>query len=70
MKFYFNIYVKDWDTLHGLINEGVSDIFIVEEMGFQLVDAAAIAHEAKVQIRIFPNVAQSSWGPAPALKKF
>ena len=70
MKFYLNIYVKDWDTLQGLIKEGVSDIFIVEEMGFDLKRAAAVAQDNHVHIRVFPNVAQSSWKSTPAAKKF
>ena len=70
MKFYFNTYAKDWDILQGLITEKVSDIYIVEEFGFSLKEIAAVAHENNIRIRVFPNVAQSSWKTTPALKKF
>ena len=70
MQFYFNTYVKDWDTLYGLIQEGVTDVYIVEEFGFSLQAIAAIAHNSNVRVRVFPNVAQSSWKSIPAIKKF
>lgn len=70
MKFYLNIYAKDWTTLYGLIKEGVHDVFIVEELGFDIITAAAVAHSSGVRVRVFPNVAQSSWEAIPPQKKF
>ena len=70
MKFYLDIYAKDYDTLQGLIAEGVTDIYIVEEFCFDIKCAATVAHNNKVRIRVFPNVAQSSWESTPAIKKF
>lgn len=69
-KFYFNIYANDWDKALGLINYGVSDIFVVEGLGFEIDKIAAIAHEHNVQIRVFPNTAQSSWKETDDLRKF
>lgn len=69
-KFYFNIHVKDFDTLHGLVNLGVSDVYITEELGFELEQCAKIAHERNVQIRVYPNIAQSSWSSTPDICKF
>lgn len=69
-KFYFNIWVDDWDRFIGFIEYGVSDIFVCEGLGFELDTAAAVAHEAGVQIRVFPNVAQSKWRGTPSLKTF
>ena len=70
MKFFFELKIKDWDSLIGIINEGVSDVYIVEEFCFNLKDIAAVAHSNNVRVRVFPNVAQSSWESTPALKKF
>ena len=69
-KFYFGIYVNDWDRVIGFINYGVTDIFIVEGLGFELEKIAPIAHEHKVQVRVFPNIAQSSWKDTDDLRKF
>jgi hypothetical protein len=70
MKFYLNIYAKDWDVIQGLIAEKVTDIYIVEELGFDIADVAQLIHEKNIKIRAFPNVAQSSWKSTPGIKKF
>lgn len=70
MKFFLNTFVKDWDSLQGLIAEGVSDIYVVDELCFSIKEVAAIAHKNNVQVRVFPNVAQSSWKKTSAYKKF
>lgn len=61
IPFFFAKYAQDLDTFHGLINMGVSDIYIVEELGFCLDALAPIAHMANVSIRVFANVCQTSW---------
>lgn len=67
---FFSTMVHSWDELIGLANMGVSDIYIVEELGFELVDAAAVLHERGIQIRCYPNVAQSAHPDVPDIKKF
>jgi hypothetical protein len=69
-KVFFDEFVRDWDTLNGYLELGVSDVYIVEELGFEIENAAAVAHAHNTQIRVFPNVAQSSWNRSPALRKF
>jgi len=69
-KFYFNTRVNDWDRVIGYIEYGVSDIYVVEGLGFELDKVAAIAHAHNVQIRVFPNVAQSTWNDLDDLRKF
>ena len=67
---FFSTQIKDWDTFIGYLNLNPTDIYLVEDMGFQLDKAADLAHKLGVSIRVFPNVAQSSWDGTPALKKF
>lgn len=69
-KFYFDTKINDWDRVIGFIEYGVTDIFIVEGLGFELDKVAAIAHKNNVQIRVFPNVAQSTWNDLDDLRKF
>lgn len=69
-KFFFNDFVRNWDTLHGLKDLGVSDMYIVEDLGFELDAVGKILHSAGIQVRVFPNIAQSPWIKTPALKKF
>lgn len=70
MKFYLNIYARDYDTIQGLIAEGVSDIYLTEEICFDIENAAGVAHSSNVRVRVFPNIAQSSWERTSPLKKF
>ena len=69
-KFYFDTKVNDWDRVIGFIEYGVSDIFIVEGLGFELDKIAEIAHQNNVQIRVYPNVAQTTWNDLDDLRKF
>lgn len=69
-KYYFNIKINDWDRVIGLIDYGVSDILIVEGLGFELDKIAEIAHNSGVQVRVYPNVAQSTWDDLDDLRKF
>lgn len=69
-NFFFDELVNNWDTLIGLLKYGVTDIYIVENLGFELDKVAEIAVSYNAQVRVFPNVAQSKWDTTPALKKF
>lgn len=69
-KFFFSTFVKDWDTLFGYMELRPSDIYIVENLGFELSSIGDILHAANIRVRVFPNIAQSSWSGTEALKKF
>lgn len=70
IPFFFDWIITDWDELLGYIQLGVSDVYIGNNLGFELDKVAEIAHQNNVQIRVFPNVAQSSWKETSGLKKF
>ena len=70
LPFFFNEYIDKWDILIGYINLGVTDVYVVNELGFELENVYEIAHSYNVKVRVFPNVAQSSWPLTPDLKKF
>lgn len=70
IPFFFSTYVRDLDTFHGLIDLGVSDLYIVEEMGFMLDKLGPLASAAGVSIRVFANVCQSSWKLGDTVKSF
>lgn len=69
-KFFFDTFIRDWDTLFGYIELQPSDVYIVENLGFEIVSVAEILHTANIRVRVFPNIAQSAWKETPALKKF
>lgn len=70
IPYFFNDYIDRWDILYGLFDLGVSDVYICNEMGFEINKVAAAAHERNIRVRVFPNVAQSAWYKTPDLKKF
>lgn len=61
IPFFFSTLIRDWDTLHYLLGLGVTDVYIVEALAFELNKVREIAKD--VNIRCFPNVAQ---GAVPA----
>ena len=56
--------------LDGYLNLGVSDVYIVNELGFELDKVYDIVHDHNAKVRVFPNIAQSAWTYTPDLKKF
>ena len=70
IPFFFMNLVDDWDTLTGMIKLHPTDVYIVNELGFELDRVSKFAHDNNVKIRVFPNVAQSSWGDTEGIKKF
>jgi len=67
---FYTIPATDWDIFWGFINLGVSQIFIAENLGFEIQQAAEIAHKKGIAIRVYPNVCQSSWTDTPSIKTF
>lgn len=68
--FFFEERVNNWDTFLGLIECGVTDIYVVEDLCFELDKVAEIAHQENIKLRTYPNVAQSAWIESEDLKKF
>ena len=70
LPFFFNEYIDRWDILDGYLNLGVTDVYIVNELGFELDKVSKAVHDHNTKVRVFPNIAQSSWIATPDLKKF
>ena len=60
IPFFFDTFVGNWDTLMSYIKLNVSDVYIVNELGFELANVSKVCKENKVNIRVFPNIAQTS----------
>lgn len=70
LKFFFDVVVRDWETFNAFIVAGVSDVYLVEQMMFEIKDAARAAHSAGVTVRTFPNIAQLKYEETSSLKSF
>lgn len=67
---YFNTYANNWDVFMGLIFLGVSDIFITEQLCFELDEVSREAKKRKISLRMVPNICQSAWPFTPDEKTF
>lgn len=70
LKYFFKAAVNSWDKFTGLISQNVSDIYITDELAFELDKVAEIAHKNNIKVRIYPNVAQSRWDKLSDILKF
>lgn len=70
IPYFFNKKINNLDDLKGYISLGVTDVYIVEDLGFDLQAVKNAVKDAEVRVRAFANVAQSSFNETPALKKF
>lgn len=70
IPFFTGYLAVNFDQLHYLCQQGVCEVYICEELGFDLKRAKAVADKYGAKIRTFPNVAQASVKTTHALKKF
>lgn len=70
IPYFFEFFVTTWEQLHYLISLKVSDVYLTEDMCFELEAAKALCSAKGVSIRAFPNIAQSSVWDSPAPAKF
>lgn len=70
VPFFLWKYASTWDEFLGFISLGVSDIYVVNELAFELDKLSPIAKENNVKIRCFANIAQSSWNRNHDIKTF
>lgn len=58
--FFYNYPVNTWDKLVGCVKAGASDVYITDELGFDLSKVSDYCVNHNVLIRVYPNIAQSS----------
>lgn len=68
--YFFGLYVSSFDELQYMFTLGVSEVYLVEDICFDLLRANGLCKQHEVSIRAFPNIAQASVKSTPALKKF
>lgn len=71
IPYFFAEGANTYDELHGQLAAGVSDIYIKDELGFNLSKISEYLHNNGIKVRVFPNVAQTSTTlPADPMKNF
>lgn len=67
---YFAVPIDDWEDLRFILNVGVSDIYITNQLGFELNYIKQFTNQKNIQIRAIANRAQRTNKNTPALKSF
>ena len=68
--YFFGGYIANFDQLHYIFTTGASEVYLVEDICFDLLRAKSLCDRHEVKIRAFPNIAQSCVRSTPPLKKF
>ena len=67
---YYNEYISSWDKFSAFLSLDVSDIFITEELAFEIKDVSNLAKKHHKALRVFCNICQSPWDKMLSLKTF
>lgn len=70
IPYYTGFLAVNFDQLHHLCKHGVKEVYIGEEICFDLLRAERVASSYGATLRAFPNIGQSSVKDTPALQKF
>lgn len=62
--------IVEWELLNELLKQGVSDVYISGQLGFELEKVARVVAPYGARIRVYPNVVQTARQNTDALKKF
>jgi hypothetical protein len=68
LPFFFREGADTIDKLNQYISEGVTDVYITNELAFSLSDIKYNICKNRVKIRVYPNIAQSSVPVANGIK--
>lgn len=60
-NYFYDLMVDTWDKLAAAVTLGVSDVYICNEFAFSLKEIAKYCHSRNIRIRVYPNVAQTSF---------
>lgn len=70
ISFFFTNIPLDYDSIEGFISLGVTDIYIGNQLGFDIQNVSKKIHAAGISVRIYPNICQSSYPYGNKLTQF
>ena len=62
IPYFFIDFCRSADEVYSYIKQGVSDVYIVEGLAFNLKEISPYCKEKNIKVRIFPNIAQYALG--------
>jgi hypothetical protein len=70
IPFFFADFVNNWERLYQIVENNPTDVYICEDLAFDIINVSDFLKRRGIRIRAIPNVAQSSWSNCPTVKKF
>ena len=70
IPYFINEICVEWEKLNEIIDCGVTDVYISEQLCFELANVSKLAAATGVRVRVYPNIAQSARESTNSLKKF
>ena len=70
IPFFFGYHATRFEDVHYLLSLGVSQIYITENLGFDIVNVSTLCRQKGVLVRVYPNVTQSYLDFDQGLKRF
>ena len=67
---YYKEYVTTWDQFQGFLQLNVTDIFLGDEILFNISTLSTLAKKQNKNLRCYCNVSQSSWAHTKPIKTF
>lgn len=67
---FYSRFAKTWDDVFNYIDAKVSDVYVAEELCFDIVRVSSLLHSHNIQVRAYPNVCQTSCKTVDKLKTF
>ena len=58
MSFFFSDFCRTKDEVYAFIQRGVTDVYIVEGLAFDIKEVGEYCHDNDINVRIIPNMAQ------------
>lgn len=72
IPYFFNVVATDWDTVHSLKKLGVAEMYVGEDLCFNLDKVVSVVKQDNIKLRTYANIAQikNEFGNADTLKSF
>lgn len=67
---YYSNFVTDYDTFNGFLKLNVTDIFVANNLMFNVPFLSQKAKEAGKALRSYCNICESAWKDTPSIKTF
>lgn len=55
---FSDAHINNWQDLVYWIGQGVHDVYITDELGFDIKEVANYCHNSNVNVRVYPNIGQ------------